>query len=332
MDFATGFATGWAMGKKMFEGGGGEPEEDWTPPSDWPDIPEPSDYEMFFLIDVSAVPQTFSFTATNPTDATSGVGALSIDWGDGSTSDFTDNEWRTSDCTHEYNATGKYVVKVSASATSCFLQQIKARDSNGQSILLMAKLGSEIILDNGSYSHTQEAFREHCHLRYVKFGGKGGLPNSNAFFGDFALCKVDITIPPTIIPSGTFNYTYSLKKFDFSEVVLVYGYGVYFSGFEEICMPKCKTVGDHGVHYNNSLKRVDLPLCTSIESGGLCQNQSLKDISLPSCTNIGRDGMDSDYALKRITIAEGCIFGKNCFAHCYSLSPHPDGSTDYPIP
>lgn len=332
MSFGAGVAVGFAMGKKMFESGGSKPEEDWTPPADWPVVPEPSDYEMYFLIDVAAVPQTFAFMATHPADATSGVGALNIDWGDGSTSEFADNEWRTSDCRHEYNATGKFVIKVSASATSCFLQQIKSHDSNALSTLLIAKLGNEIILNNGSYSHTQEAFREHCHLRYVKFGGKGGLPNSNAFFGDYALCKVDITIPPTIIPSGTFNYAYNLKKFDFSEVVLVYGYGIYFSGFKEICMPKCKTVGDHGINYNNSLEKVSLPLCVSVESGGLCQNQSLKDISLPSCKNIGKDGMNGDYALKRITVSEGCTFGKNCFANCYSLSPHPDGSTDYPNP
>lgn len=329
MSFDAGFMLGLSMC-----GGGGEPEEDWTPPADWPIVPEPSDYEMYFLIDVSAVPQTFAFVTTEPTTANSGVGALSIDWGDGSTSEFADNEWRTSDCRHEYNATGKYVVKVSTSKSSCFLQQMKSLDANYDScrfsMLLMAKLGDEIILNNGSYSHTQEAFRDHVYLQYIRFGGNGGLPNMNAFSGDYSLQKIDITIPPTIIPSGTFNSAYSLKKFDFSEVVSIYGYGIDGSGFEKIFMPKCRTISTWGIVNNKSLKKIDLPLCTSVGNSGLSNNQSLKEISLPDCTNIEADGMNGDYSLKKITVAEGCTFGKNCFTYCYNLKPHPDGTTDYP--
>ena len=325
MSFDAGFMLGLSMG-----GGGGEPEEDWTPPADWPVVPEPGDYEMYFLIDIAAVPQAFSFMATEPTTANSGVGALSIDWGDGSTAEFADNEWRTSNCTHEYNATGKFVVKVSASESSCFLQQIKSRDANHYSVLLMAKLGDGIILNNGSDSHTQDAFRDHVYLQYIKFGGKGGLPRQNAFNGDYSLQKIDITIPPTIIPSGTFNNTYSLKKFDFSEVTEIYGYGIYYSGFEKIFMPKCKTVGICGITGNYLLKKVSLPFCTLVKESGLSNNHFLRNISLPNCTNIGVDGMNSDYTLKAIKVAEGCTFGKNCFANCYNLKPHPDGTTDYP--
>ena len=47
MSFDAGFMLGLSMG-----GGGGEPEEDWTPPADWPVVPEPGDYEMYFLIDI----------------------------------------------------------------------------------------------------------------------------------------------------------------------------------------------------------------------------------------------------------------------------------------
>ena len=332
MSFGAGVAVGFAMGKKMFESGGSKPEEDWTPPADWPDIPEPSDYEMYFLIDVSAVPQTFAFVTTEPTTANSGVGALSIDWGDGSTSEFADNEWRANgvngDCTHEYNTAGKFIVKVSTTKTSCFLQQINPTYAN--SILLAAKLGNEILLNNGSSFHTQAALCNQYYLQYVKFGGKGGLPRQNAFNGDYSLQKIDITIPPTIIPSGTFNYTYSLKKFDFSEVVEIYGYGIYYSGFEKIFMPKCKTVGIWGINCNYLLKKVSLPFCMLVKESGLANNHFLKNISLPNCTNIGVDGMNSDYTLKAIKVAEGCTFGKNCFVNCYNLKPHPDGTTDYP--
>ena len=327
MSFATGVAVGFAMGKKMFEGG--EPEEDWTPPADWPDIPEPSDYEMYFLIDVSAVPQTFSFMATEPTTANSGVGALSIDWGDGSTSEFADNEWRTGvggDCSHEYNAAGKFIVKVSVSETSCFLQQISPTYAN--SILLAAKLGNEIILNDGSSSYTQAALRNQYYLQYVKFGGKGGLPRQSAFNGDYSLHKIDISTLPAIIPSGTFTGTYCLKKFDFSEVVEINSSGIYGCGFEELYLPKCQAVGISGICNNQSLKKVDLPLCTSVEKNGLSNNMFLKEICLPSCTSIGDNGMSGDYSLEKITAADGCTFGSNCFKECYNLIPQPDKSTN----
>lgn len=321
MSFDAGFMLGLSMG-----GGGSKPEEDWTPPADWPVVPEPSDYEMYFLIDVSAVPQTFAFVTTEPTTANSGVGALSIDWGDGSISEFADNEWRTSNCTHEYNATGKYVVKVSTSKSSCFLQQINPTYAN--SILLAAKLGNEILLNNGSSYHTQAALCNQYYLQYVKFGGKGGLPRQNAFSGDYSLHKIDISTLPVVIPLGTFNGTYCLKKFDFSEAVEINNSGISSCGVEKLYLPKCKTIASGGIDNNYSLKKVDLPLCTLVGKNGLSNNMFLKEICLPSCTSIGDNGMNGNYSLEKITVAEGCSFGKNCFAYCYNLIPHPDGSTN----
>lgn len=325
MSFDAGFMLGLSMG-----GGGSKPEEDWTPPADWPDIPEPSDYEMYFLIDVSAVPQTFAFVTTEPTTANSGVGALSIDWGDGSTSEFADNEWRANgvsgDCIHEYNTAGEFIVKVSTTKTSCFLQQINPTYAN--SILLAAKLGNEILLNNGSSFHTQAALCNQYYLQYVKFGGKGGLPRQNAFSGDYSLHKIDISTLPVVIPSGTFTGTYCLKKFDFSEAVEINNSGIYACGFEKLYLPKCKTIANGGIDNNYSLKKVDLPLCTSVEKNGLSNNMFLKEICLPSCTNIGDNGMSGNYSLEKITVAEGCTFGSNCFKECYNLIPHPDGSTN----
>lgn len=321
MSFDAGFMLGLSMG-----GGGSKPEEDWTPPADWPVVPEPSDYEMYFLIDVSAVPQTFAFVTTEPTTANSGVGALSIDWGDGSISEFADNEWRTSNCTHEYNATGKYVVKVSTSKSSCFLQQINPTYAN--SILLAAKLGNEILLNNGSSYHTQAALCNQYYLQYVKFGGKGGLPRQNAFSGDYSLHKIDISTLPVVIPLGTFNGTYCLKKFDFSEAVEINNSGISSCGVEKLYLPKCKTIASGGIDNNYSLKKVDLPLCTSVGKNGLSNNMFLKEICLPSCTSIGDNGMSGNYSLEKITVAEGCTFGSSCFSGCYNLIPHPDGSTN----
>ena len=339
MSFGAGVAVGFAMGKKMFESGGSKPEEDWTPPADWPDIPEPSDYEMYFLIDVSTVPQTFSFSISDSTGYVFNKGDLTIDWGDGIISSFFDGEDRN--LYHNYNATGKYVIKVSATETSCFLQNIVS------SILLMCKLGDEIIIAGGGSIH--HAFQNKYRLQYVKLGGKGGLP-SQAFMNDHALCKVDITIPPQIIPMSCFYRDYNMKKFDFSEVTAVEAGGVQMSGFEQIDMPKCETidqrgfssmlrlkkvnlplctsVGNYGLSQNYALEEVNLPLCTAVGNYGLSQNYVLEEVNLPLCTTVGEYGLYADWNLRSLTIAEGCTFGSNCFKECYNLIPHPDGSTN----
>ena len=191
---------------------------------------------------------------------------------------------------------------------------------------MAAKLGNEILLNNGSSFHTQAALCNQYYLQYVKFGGKGGLPRQNAFNGDYSLHKIDISTLPVVIPLGTFNGTNCLKKFDFSEAVEINNSGIYSCGFEKLYLPKCKTIASGGIDNNYSLKKVDLPLCTSVGKNGMSNNMFLKEICLPSCTSIGDNGMSGNYSLEKITVAEGCSFGKNCFAYCYNLTPHPDGT------
>lgn len=312
MSFDAGFMLGLSMG-----GGGSKPEEDWTPPADWPVVPEPSDYEMYFLIDVSAVPQAFSFSISDSTGYIFNKGDLVIDWGDGTISSFSDGEDRT--LYHEYDSAGKYVIKVAATEASCFLQNIV------YPILLMCKLGDEIVIVGGG--SIQKAFQNQYRLQYVKLGGKGGLP-SQAFMNDHALCKVDITIPPQIIPMSCFYRDYNMKKFDFSEVTAVEAGGVQMSGFEQINMPKCETIGQRGFAAMPRLKKVNLPLCTSVGNYGLSQNFALEEVNLPLCTSVGENGLYAGWNLRSLTIAEGCTFGSNCFKECYNLIPHPDGSTN----
>lgn len=313
-DIAYGYAIGYNDG---LNSSGSKPEEDWTPPVDWPDVPEPSNYEMCFLIDVSAVPQAFSFSISDSTGYIFNKGDLVIDWGDGTISSFSDGEDRT--LYHEYDSAGKYVIKVAATEASCFLQNIV------YPILLMCKLGDEIVIVGGG--SIQKAFQNQYRLQYAKLGGKGGLP-SQAFMNDHALCKVDITIPPQIIPMSCFYRDYNMKKFDFSEVTAVEAGGVQMSGFEQINMPKCETIGQRGFAAMSRLKKVNLPLCTSVGNYGLSQNYALEEVNLPLCTSVGENGLYADWNLRSLTIAEGCTFGSNCFKECYNLIPRPDGSTN----
>lgn len=326
MSFGAGVAVGFAMGKKMFEGGGGEPEEDWTPPSDWPVVPEPNDYEIFFLVEALTTNQVFSFLLSDPSTANTGSGNLAIDWSDGSIESFANNEWDVNSLYHTYANVGKYIVKVTTTASSCFFQYIN--QAYEKSIVLMAKLGNEIIINNGSESHTQMGFRAQYRIQYVKLGGKGGLARQQTFGLSYALHKVDIAIPPTIIPPGTFSSAYSLGKFDFSEVTEISNDAFTNSGFKKLDMPKCVSVGIRGISSCSALREVNLPVVLTVGDNGMSNNAYLKSVNAPLCTSIGKNGMYSCYSLEKITIADNCSFGTGCFSYCYNLIPRPDGSTN----
>ena len=292
--------------------GGGD---DWTPPEDWLPVPEPGDYEIYLLVDivdVSSASSTLAFVLTRPVDAGTGYDSLTIDWGDGTIQSWLGIEnggtsWSQSDTIHTYTAIGQYIVKIVASAGSCFLQRI-IPNGNQASVVLIAKLGREIVVNNDSISggtdHTQRAFYNQCRLHYVKLGGKGGLPRGLGFYNCTTLRKVEIAIPPTIIPDRTFLYCYNLKKFDFSEVTEIADRGLQYSYFPKLDLPKCTSIGTDGV------------MCCPIT----------KEVTAPLCASVGNNGFIDDFGIEKAIFSENCIFGTDCFQSCFSLIPRPDGS------
>lgn len=310
MDFATGFAAGLAFGKKKFGGGS---DEEWKTPSDWPDVPEPADYEMYFLIESKNAEGRISIILSNSETVNTGSGNVNIDWGDGTSDYYFDGDWSL--LQHTYSDTGKYVVKICASKDANFFQNVSYYGSD----LLMIKLGDEIVVNNGSDSTTQAGFTGKGELRYIKFSGKGGLPR-NGFNNNYSLCKVDIKIPPTKIPNNCFNGCYNLRSFDFSEVTEIKEYtGIYNSGFKKIEMPKLQKVSASAIKLNNILEEIYLPACTTIEKNGLQENRSLKKINAPNCTSVGDYAMSGCSCLRTVLTADNCTFGKDCFEGCYIL-------------
>lgn len=311
MSFDAGFLLGLSMG------GGGGGSDEWSPPADWPIVPEPDDYDVCLLVAISKGGQIAYITLTDPQTANTGIGSLSVDWGDGTTKTYSNGGWTSMDLYHSYEKANKYVIKITTTQTSCFFQSISCS-------MLIAKLGKEIIVNNGSDSHTQRAFYNQSRLQYIKFSGKGGLTRSDMFRGDYGLQKVDIAIPPTVIPPNTFMCTTCLRKFDFSEVVAVETQGVYLSGFDELYMPKCISVDKSGIADNASLRKINLPVCNTVN--GMNNNHQLQEVNLPKCTSAGDYAFTGDYSLTNLTISSNCTFGTNCFSACYNLEPHPDGT------
>ena len=178
-DFETGIAVGMLLSQKKSD----EPSEEWTPPSKWLTIPEPTDYEIYFLIEVTDISEsyrkTFSFSISDPNGIPTsdgicvGHGSLTIDWGDETVKSYSDGKWDSDSLKHSYSSTGMYLVKVSTTATSCLFQK-----TTSYPMLLAAKLGDEIIINSDNSGFVKAGFAGQGSLQYVKLSGKGGLPEA----------------------------------------------------------------------------------------------------------------------------------------------------------
>lgn len=212
------------------EGGGDEPIEDWQPPADWLTVPEPGAYEICLLVEVTdnnSQSASLTIMLSRPVDANTGNGALSVDWGDGTvqswkgvinnddgTQDYSES-WST--LHHIYSAAGQYIIKVTTTDQSCFLQTMY---DSGIAKILIAKLGSSITINSDDISgndyFTQWAFASKRFLHWVKFSGK--FTRKQTFQNCGSLRKVENLTPAEKLPEQCFQNCYCLKKFDFSAV------------------------------------------------------------------------------------------------------------------
>lgn len=318
--------------------GGGD---EWVPPDEWLPIPEPGPYEMYFLIALkSADYLKYEFRICRPSDINTGNGPLIIDWDDG-TVDSWESGWSTPE--HTYSAAGMYLIKATVTDESNFLQWIGNTSSSyrANQLLLMAKLGSEILLTNEKTYATQNGFASQSALRYVSLGGKGGLP-AGCFSNCYTLQKVIIQIPLTEVKNNTFNSCYKLASVDISKATTI-GDGAFYycRSLKKANAPACTSVGSQGFYECISLKNVNVPLLTSIESQcfydcyslstvdfpevesvgyGAFQRSGIRLARLPKCTTVGNYGFSGCYGLdapSSIEVAEGCTFGSNCFYDTY---------------
>lgn len=297
------------LGKLQNEEGG-----DWQPP----DIPEPEAYEIYLLIEVVDVSDNYTskmqIEICKSDDLQKGWGQLEIDWGDGTVEAWTEGiqilpdypdyyDWGI--LVHNYTEVGRYLIKITATEYSCFLQRLEPIGGMQYAKVIGAKLGSEIIINNGNDSDPSAAFYQQIRLLYVKLNGKGGLPRLG-FYNCYSLMRIDMTIAPEKIYPSQFYNCVNLKNFDFSKITEIPVNGLYGAGFTKLDLPKCVNIGNNGI------------------TG--CKN--LKKITAPLCSIIGDYGLQDCYGLEDAEFSEECTFGTNCFQNCYSLFPRPDGSVN----
>lgn len=294
-----GYALGYNDG---LDNGEGKPSDDWSPPDWWIPVPEPEEYEIYLLVQVfNAGNSAITVVVSRPADANTGCGNLAVDWGDG-----TANEWEGSwsDLRHTYTDTGQYLIKITTADESCFLQNIY-----GGAQLLIARLGSKIVLNNHIEWAGQQAFRNKYYLKWVDYRGDGDLPNEQAFSNCFALRKLTLAKPLTELTYKIFSRCYNLNfnKIDFSQVT---------------------KIGNNALEWCYGLSKINLPECMEIGENAFYECLALSKLYAQICETVGNYAFDRCYNLQEIVVSEDCVFGNGCFSNCFSFFPRPDGSTN----
>ncbi len=69
---------------------------------------------------------------------------------------------------------------------------------------------------------------------------------------------------------------------------------------EEIFLPKCETIGNDFLYFNNKLKSISLPNVTFIGSNFLWANEKIESVSLPKCREIKDNFLYYNFVCKKI--------------------------------
>lgn len=308
---------------EMLYGGGGKPSEEWTPPADWPEVPEPGEYDIYALVNAFESNAGISMILTD-TNFSGGNGAIVCDWGDGTTEELTG----VSRISHTYDDMGQFLIHIVCTDKNNRLSDLGSQTptvyyliiKTGKNIVwatrrsvtftdtvALASLKSLTILNDNSISDINNqgldnivSFRNMRVLQKLKCP-KVYVANLNASGGFLG-------------GTSTRNMKNILQCLDLSKCTSVKKISSFDSG--------------RGLSYNYNLTELTLPNCTYIDNYMFQGCEGLKKIIAPKCTYVGVQAFQNCYSLELAEFADDCTFGTNCFQYCYSLYPRPDGSTN----
>ena len=238
--------------------------------------------------------------------------AVSIDWGDNSTTESVTLDTSTIYTPHEYASEGEYVIAITVTSGSISL------NSTLSSTNLFRKSSSADWADSDNV--------------YVNILTKAEIGTGVTSIGDYAFQKcfslTSITIPSGVTSIGNYAFSgcSSLTSITIpSEVTSIGDYA--FNGcssLTSITIPsEVTSIGDSTIQYCYSLTSITLPSgVTSIRDNAFGGCSSLTSITLPSgVTSIGSYAFSNCYPLTSITIPSGVTsIGSYAFQKCSSLT------------
>lgn len=325
---ARDIAYGYAIGYNDGLGSGGETSDDWQPPADWLPVPEPKDYEMYFLVNVTNAPNEYFRLNIAYASAYTGDDTFTIDWGNGEIVDAGGHGYTY--YTYYYPENGQFLIKATVSAQNSICPGIIGAVNSVP--ILIAKFGKKISLSKEDiYQSRKQGFYNQQYLHYVKINSPDGLPVRNDSLGAFEGCvrlrKVDLKTPAKVIPKRCFYNCYDLIKFDFSETVTIEDNALNGCGIGKINLPNCTSIGSSGswgFKNNVYLKEFSAPLITDIWSNCFAGCRHLKKVNAPNCVNIADRAFWQCYRLGDIQYAEGCVIAGKAFEECYRIYDVPE--------
>lgn len=313
MSFGAGVAVGFAMGKKMFEGGGGGKSDEWTFPSHWLVIPDPEPNQVVIYVETEAG------------DVAPIIGLYGQNY-DGGTINYGDDghiyEYPAGygyNVYHVYQRAGQYIITITAAGCEVNLNanstnvafmvgQIisgsfggyNSSDNQCQCIRAI-KVGSNVQLDTGTVPISSQHYGND--LVYLEF--LGAIKNPDPTFKSFrVLKKIKVGIPPETFGDYAFNECNALEEAD--------------------CLQNLKVIPSGMFSGCYALKSVDLPAAVSEKGAAFKTNcYSLKSVYAPKLTEITADEFGSCYSLQKLTLADDCNLNGNTFSNCPQLYPKP---------
>lgn len=328
MDFAAGFAAGYAFAKKKFEGGGGgsgyiNNDPDYAL---YKALPEPAENQAVILMRIANCTEKYyvnvHYYPEIPTEDISEGGEGVVDWGDG-TSEGIGTKW--SGGTHAYATPGDYIITVNCGEkieSMCCYKRYKY----GYPIAM--KVGASFVYDDGLGGKYIDQVSD---FKYIQISSDYIWNNGIIIYGSPKLTRIDFMggTKPDKLLNNQFRGCIALDFENllplFSEVTEIGNYvfnGCY--GLKKLSLPKCTKVGNNSIYQCTGLTHVDLPLCAEIGNYAVANNNALREVNMPLCATVGNYGLANNYSLNKVTLAEGCSFGNYALNSCYCLIPTPN--------
>ena len=326
MSFDDGFILGLSMASGSSDPDP-DPEPEWQPPTDWIPVPEPGDYEMYFLV---AKEGSFTFGVELYKPDFSYFAECTVDWDDGTIENFYNNNRPE----HSYTNGGMFLVKITLKDNiPCLFNKFYCGSDSSVPVLI-AKIGDEI-LTNTTNHNSGSFYYSRNYIKQIKIGGKDGL-KASCFKDCINLVKFDSTTPLVEIPYWAFAGCYSLKNIDLSHVTSIGEYAFYqcrslgivnATNLEQIgrlafydCLKLTAinaanviNIGDSAFQNCYLLKTIDIQKLTNIEEGTFFYCYALKTINAPAVTVIDQYAFSYCRSLEAIDMPNVLTVGNNAF-------------------
>ena len=226
-------------------------------------------------------------------------GAVTVDWGDGTTDTWTS----TSQTTKSHTYTG-------------------VTDSSVYDITISCSSGTYRF---GTYITGSVVNNPNCVYTYIKLSNK--VTSLGTYCFQYCYFLQSVTIPDTVTSLGNncFQNCYSLQSVTIPSGVTSLGNNCFQNCYslQSVAIPDTVTsLGDICFRNCSSLQSVTIPSgVTSLGSGCFSSCSSLQSVTIPdTVTSLSNSCFSSCYSLQSVTIPDTVTsLGSSCFNGCYSL-------------